>query len=212
MLQCGRGPKPTEIMQAPTTCGSRIHASMWPRAEAHGNPLGDGDLPSRSWASMWPRAEAHGNPGQGIPHRVRPQASMWPRAEAHGNLSPRTSPACTATLQCGRGPKPTEMWCAMWPRACPRSFNVAAGRSPRKLAGGGPGRGGHVASMWPRAEAHGNTFGHVLRSLLYSTLQCGRGPKPTEIINSFLLNDQNPGFNVAAGRSPRKLRVRGGSG
>ena len=110
-LQCGRGPKPTEINN-PTPFSLLNMASMWPRAEAHGNPTpvsmaiapmslqcGRGPKPTEipdsrgavgqlSVASMWPRAEAHGNIP--TPHNLIDlgDASMWPRAEAHGNAIP----------------------------------------------------------------------------------------------------------------------------
>ena len=60
-------------------------------------------------ASMWPRAEAHGNPFQWFWQRVHTSASMWPRAEAHGNYLPVRRHYWELELQCGRGPKPTEM-------------------------------------------------------------------------------------------------------
>ena len=39
-----------------------------------------------------------------------------------------------------------------------------------------------IASMWPRAEAHGNLREPLLPGFGYYVLQCGRGPKPTEIL------------------------------
>ena len=81
---------------------------------------------------MWPRAEAHGNMQYDAEQRHNMAASMWPRAEAHGNYGTVTQDQLLHTLQCGRGPKPTEMRNARPSVAHGIGFNVAAGRSPRK--------------------------------------------------------------------------------
>ena len=133
MLQCGRGPKPTEIKSRKCFWQETMQASMWPRAEAHGNVC---DL--RIFSRVW-------------------LASMWPRAEAHGNLQYLIGIEPHPKLQCGRGPKPTEMppaerpsagadRASMWPRAEAHGNRYSAPSS----------RGRPRASMWPRAEAHGN--------------------------------------------------------
>ena len=252
-LQCGRGPKPTEIRLRVWSDRPRTPASMWPRAEAHGNTSRPALRLGSSRASMWPRAEAHGNRCPDCGHKRENAASMWPRAEAHGNVLMLTMMA--SSLFASMWPRAEAhgnhhaprlvglgVQASMWPRAEAHGnwswwtwrrtggwcFNVAAGRSPRKFQyahkPGGPVR----ASMWPRAEAHGNVHaihreaeciklqcgrgpkpteipsesGNLWTHLV---LQCGRGPKPTEILTEHDLYGQpQGGFNVAAGRSPRK--------
>ena len=227
---------------------------MWPRAEAHGNVHGVRQVVRRLRASMWPRAEAHGNHVIARMVAAVLPASMWPRAEAHGNLGGDVHAAVRGGLQCGRGPKPTEMWmltifgtlvsvlqCGRGPKpteirpapclsASVSCFNVAAGRSPRKSDYQGEPGDALDASMWPRAEAHGNIgstaapFGlqllqcgrgpkptEILLRVVWCDgawlLQCGRGPKPTEILKRWLVRYRFTSFNVAAGRSPRKYAV-----
>ena len=159
-------------------CRFNVAAGRSPRKCPRGNRPAD-----LHHASMWPRAEAHRNLTPARPDLRSPRASMWPRAEAHGNLavlayvdhlnhrfnvaagrSPRkwvpdpTRRALLRTLQCGRGPKPTEIAREGGVDRCDTCFNVAAGRSPRKSC--------YVGS---KVAAH-------------KVLQCGRGPKPTEIL------------------------------
>ena len=108
-LQCGRGPKPTEIDAAilEATCLSTLQCGRGPKPTemyVHTYPY-----VVCAYASMWPRAEAHGNPNPCAAPVRPPSASMWPRAEAHGNYIGSLKKRSTQELQCGRGPKPTEM-------------------------------------------------------------------------------------------------------
>ena len=106
---------------------------MWPRAEAHGNPGQRTRYPGVHRASMWPRAEAHENARIFGDVGGRNPASMWPRAEAHGNVHKGDHVVVAYfALQCGRGPKPTEIGDGTSPDRRRDCFNVAAGRSPRK--------------------------------------------------------------------------------
>ena len=157
---------------------------------------------------MWPRAEAHGNRKREHVHEHDDRASMWPRAEAHGNKMLREMPSHPAMLQCGRGPKPTEICICLPARPPGCGFNVAAGRSPRKSYGTIQYDSVGAASMWPRAEAHGNAKNTKPEAMDESRLQCGRGPKPTEIILYLVVwQTMSKSFNVAAGRSPRKCSI-----
>ena len=161
-LQCGRGPKPTEIISVIPTHPSGGPASMWPRAEAHGNKGGAG---------------------------------------SDMNIS---------LLQCGRGPKPTEI-CAAACSFVDASMLLQCGRGPKPTEiprDPGDYLRQDKASMWPRAEAHGNDRSRPMAAVVI-TLQCGRGPKPTEIERRTIVLDHHVGFNVAAGRSPRKSGLAG---
>ena len=181
MLQCGRGPKPTEILATRPTVNVCVTASMWPRAEAHGNVR---QLSSARSASICFNVAAGRSPrkyAQDTDPAPPRYASMWPRAEAHGNTHIVSTWSTASTLQCGRGPKPTEI-------------------RPRILA-----ENDKSASMWPRAEAHGNPPPSLAITRFSRLLQCGRGPKPTEIVVRRTRTPRSCRFNVAAGRSPRKL-------
>ena len=157
-LQCGRGPKPTEMHAVDMLRDKMLRASMWPRAEAHGNPRGATHTPS---------------PERGL------QCGRGPKP-TEIMVSPLISPA-RATLQCGRGPKPTEM----------------DNQEPRP-----PGQPG--ASMWPRAEAHGN---NPLSNCRLSTkgLQCGRGPKPTEMSRESV--ESRESRELQCGRGPKPTEI-----
>ena len=180
-LQCGRGPKPTEILIGliyRIRIGRfNVAAGRSPR-KCHDEE----EHQEGTHASMWPRAEAHGNTEQA---RVRPaasHASMWPRAEAHGNRNAGDSASGMSALQCGRGPKPTEIVNLLLKRGGKEMLQCGRGPKPTEI---GAVRVSIVdidaASMWPRAEAHGNL---TIISPLYRL---------------------TPRFNVAAGRSPRKF-------
>ena len=204
-LQCGRGPKPTEMRPLISGMAILIYASMWPRAEAHGNSIpfsfrtsrtllqcGRGPKPTEILLGVQvERAARRFNVAAGRSPRKFNKGWVGPSPLMGFNVAAGRSPrksgsysgSCNAhrSLQCGRGPKPTEMirrsassmgrtGASMWPRAeahgnymgrwgrdtRSRCFNVAAGRSPRKYD---PNRNVpefRIASMWPRAEAHGN--------------------------------------------------------
>ena len=179
-LQCGRGPKPTEIQKVLSSITLLRIASMWPRAEAHGNFIHPHARPRRNEASMWPRAEAHGNQGVVAVYEAvawlqcgrgpKPTEICVTQRRSCGTRSlqcgrgpkPTEIVPCRegtpplSPLQCGRGPKPTEIYRVRAPRMRTGSFNVAAGRSPRKYHTAWYNISNTYASMWPRAEAHGN--------------------------------------------------------
>ena len=179
-------------------------------------------------ASMWPWAEAHGNVAYAYVICGAAHASMWPWAEAHGNRHRRCYRLRYLPLQCGRGPKPTEILSVYFSLSTLCSFNVAVGRSPRKLperlrtehelgasmwpwaeahgnvSGSYVGLAAQSASMWPWAEAHGNSI-RGPRYMPGPRLQCGRGPKPTEMHKA--LHDIIIKLLLQCGRGPKPTEI-----
>ena len=256
LLQCGRGPKPTEIeteLSLDDTSIKRFNVAAgrsprkfapWLSACCHvySFNVAAGRSP-RKWCTS-------------MRCRVRTWASMWPRAEAHGNGPDAVASHLGAPLQCGRGPKPTEIhygaiassvtFCfnvaagrsprkfkpPNWRCTIPRCFNVAAGRSPRKYTSSGDHYACVAASMWPRAEAHGNAADADHPRGFSAASMWPRAEAHGNIDSAVFLTSGaiasmwpraeahgNPckrcefpnypaGFNVAAGRSPRKSPTR----
>ena len=181
-LQCGRGPKPTEIgMDAAVVWNTiPLQCGRGPKpTEMAGADFGAAGRQSMLQCGRGPKpTEIAGRVPAGV-HRF--VASMWPWAEAHGNdvrICILQTHEHGFNVAVGRSPRKSTRQCLT--ASAPTRFNVAVGRSPRKLLTIITNGRWYIASMWPWAEAHGNlstpfSFCPVMR------LQCGRGPKPTEI-------------------------------
>ena len=133
---------------------------------------------------MWPRAEAHGN----MKLTKKAERSLTPLQCGRG---PKPTEIARVTLtadfryrlQCGRGPKPTEIPTHHHPPMAYLCFNVAAGRSPRKFINA-PKKSPHGLKLQcGRGPKPAEMVLRAVTATGMESLQCGRGPKPTEILH-----------------------------
>ena len=130
---------------------------------------------------------------------------MWPWAEAHGNDDRSHDHYQHNLLQCGRGPKPTEMPLVSLSRWKSISLQCGRGPKPTEITGPRPHmtkKNGLQCGRGPKPTEIQDITCAVHSS---TSLQCGRGPKPTEMCSGE--NETQWSVKLQCGRGPKPTEI-----